>query len=79
MTISAKYVGLGVKFGGACGVCGRDTGTRDFERAATALYKRADGRFVPVHPACAGGSTKSRIGGGIAWRQQPHDTIEVET
>jgi hypothetical protein len=77
--MKATHKGLGVRFGGRCAVCGRHTGDRDYERAATSLYRREDGRFVVVHPACAGGRTKTRVGGGCAYRTQPNATIEVAT
>ena len=74
--MKATHKGLGVKFGGACGVCGRDTGKREFERAVTALYQREDGKFIPVHPECAGGQTKNS--NGVKYRVAPKDSIEVE-
>jgi hypothetical protein len=60
-----KYsiIGLGVKFGGKCVCCGRDTGSRDFERADTLLL-RSPGGFAVAHPRCAGVETKSAVGGG---------------
>lgn len=76
--MTAKHIGLGVRFGGRCGVCGRHTGTRDFELAKTALYKRSDGKFCPVHPECAHGVVKNKIGGGVVYRSEPDYSIEVE-
>lgn len=74
MTLNHK--GLGVKFGGRCPVCNGDTGNRDFEKEKTALYRSQDGRFFPVHPECAGGSTKSAVGGGIKYRNEPKAVVE---
>lgn len=73
----AEHKGLGVKFGGKCAVCGRDTGSRPYEMAATALYKTDAGKFLVVHPTCAGGGTKNKIGGGIVYRREPRETIEI--
>lgn len=72
------HVGLGVKYGGVCPVCKSQTGSRSFELAATSLYRGADGKFHVVHPICAGGATKSRVSGGVAYRTQPSHTLEVE-
>ncbi len=74
----ATHKGLGVKFAGQCEICGTSTGTREFEKAQTALYKRDDGKFVVVHPICVGGKTKGKVNGGTAYRVAPPDTIEVE-
>lgn len=76
--MQAKHMGLGVKYGGRCGVCGRDTGSRPFEMAVTALYKREDGKFTPVHPHCAGGATKNAVGGGAKYKREPEGVIEVQ-
>lgn len=73
--MKAKHLGLGVKFGGRCAVCGRETGNREFEKAQTSLYKKADGTFAVVHPTCAGGSTKNS--GGVKYRIEPKAEIEV--
>jgi hypothetical protein len=73
----AEHKGLGVRFGGCCLVCGRATGNRDWEKAGTSLYKLANGKFGAVHPACAGGSTKHKVGGGTAYSQEPAAFIEV--
>lgn len=77
-TVKARHMGLGVKFGGNCAVCGRHTGNREFEKAATALYKTEHGKFVVVHPACAGGKTKHAVGGGIKYRDSPDSTIDID-
>ena len=76
--MKAKHMGLGVKFGGRCAVCDRPTGERDFEKAATSLYKLANGTFLVVHPACAGGRTKNAVGGGTKYRTEPNSEIEVQ-
>lgn len=75
--MAAKHVGLGVKFGGRCLVCARETGNRDFEKAATSLYKLDSGKFGVVHPSCAGGATKHAVGGGTKYRTEPQGQIEV--
>jgi len=74
--VKATHIRLGVKFGGRCPICKRDTGSRSWELSQTALYRSADGKFHPVHPKCAGGSTKSKVGGGAAYRQEPKKEIE---
>ena len=60
---SIKIVGLGVKFGGMCVCCNRETGNRDFEKADTLLVKQDD-KFAVAHPICMNVRTKSKIGGG---------------
>ena len=75
--MTLHHIGLGVKFGGNCPVCHRNTGVREFEKAATSLYKDTGGHFHPVHPGCAGGRTKSAVGGSIKYRTEPNSTIEV--
>ena len=77
--MTAEHKGLGVKYGGKCGVCGQDTGSREFEKAATSLYKTEDGKFLPVHPTCAGGRTKTKINGGIVYARQPEGVIEIDS
>jgi hypothetical protein len=76
--MTAMHVKLGVKYAGTCAVCGKWTGDRGFEREGTSLYKRSDGQYCVVHPACAGGNIKSRIQGGTAYRDEPADEIEVK-
>lgn len=71
----AKHIRLGVKFDGSCAICGRPTGSRAFELEQTSLYRRSDGKFCAVHPQCAGGKTKSRVGGGVAYRLEPASTM----
>lgn len=75
MTITHK--GLGVKFGGCCPICKSDTGSRDFEKAKTALYRSEEGKFFAVHPECVGGSTKSAVQGGIKYRTEPKSTVQI--
>lgn len=71
------YVGLGVRFGGRCPVCRTHTGDEAWERAETALY-RGEGRYWPVHARCAGGRTKTRVGGRVVWRDEPDRTLTIE-
>jgi hypothetical protein len=71
------HKGLGVKFGGRCLICGKDTGSRDWERALTALYKSEAGKFAPVHPECAGGRTKNAVGGGAKYSTEPAETLDI--
>lgn len=76
--MKATHKGLGVKFGGCCLVCRRNTGAREFEMARTSLYKLDNGKFGAVHPECAGGSTKTKIGGGgTVYRREPAEVIEI--
>jgi hypothetical protein len=75
--MKATHVGLGVKFGGVCAVCGSHTGSRAFELDATSLYRTEEGKYVVVHPSCAGGRTKSRVGGGVTYRTAPKATITI--
>jgi hypothetical protein len=70
------HVGLGCRFGGTCPVCGRSI-DRQHELTAASLYRRPDGKYAAVHTECAGGRTKSRVGGGMSYRTQPRSTIEV--
>jgi hypothetical protein len=75
--MKARHVGLGVKFGGNCLVCGRPTGN-SYEMASTSLYKLDNGKFGVVHPRCAGGSTKNACGGGgVKYKTEPASVIEV--
>jgi hypothetical protein len=76
--MKAKHVGLGVRYGGRCLVCGQATGSRPWELAQTSLYKLENGKFGVAHPRCAGGQTKSRVGGGTAYRVEPQDEIEIQ-
>lgn len=76
--MKARHIGLGVRCPGFCGVCGKDTGHGEFNLQQTALYKREDGRFCPVHASCAGGLTKTAIGGRLKYRREPRDEIEVQ-
>jgi len=73
--MKAHHVGLGVKFGGKCLVCGRQTGEREFEKSATSLYRLANGKFGAVHPACANGSTKNS--NGTKYRVEPDSVIDI--
>lgn len=75
--MKAKLITLGVKFEGCCPLCGQRTGSRPWELASTALYKREDGRWLAVHPRCAGGSTRTRVAGGVAWATPARVTIDV--
>jgi hypothetical protein len=71
--VKARYYGPDVKYGGPCGVCGRRV---DPARAWEAcLYRREDGKFVPVHLDCVGGRVKNRVGGSRT--VMAPDTIEV--
>lgn len=69
-----KHVRLGARFAGHCLICGRTTGSRDFELARTSLYQSAEGKHGVVHPICAGGTTKS---GGTAYRTAPRGTLDI--
>ncbi len=75
--MKAIHKGLGVKFGGNCLICHRATGSRPFEMATTSLYKLDNGKFGPVHPECAGGRVKNKIGGGPVYRMEPSNEIEI--
>ena len=72
-TTTAKHISLGARFGGSCAICGSTC----HDLAKTSLYRKADGKFVVVHPACAGGSTKSAVGGGAKYRTEPKGVIEI--
>jgi hypothetical protein len=76
--MTAKYVGLGVKFAGRCLVCGTDTGSREWEKQGTLLYKKENNKFGVAHPRCANAQIKTKVGGGVALRVQPDETIEVQ-
>jgi hypothetical protein len=72
-----KHYKLGAKYAGPCAVCGQHTGSRSFELAATSLYTDEVGKYRVVHPSCAGGSTKSRVNGGVAYRVGPATQIKI--
>lgn len=66
---------LGARFSGPCFVCKKYTGSKPYELAETLIYMK-DKTFVVAHARCVGAITKSKIGGGLAFRTAPPDTVE---
>jgi hypothetical protein len=71
MEMRAKVLGLGVKYGGRCVVCGCDTGSRAWELAQTMLLRYDDGHYGVAHPVCCHAKVKTRVGGGVVLVDAP--------
>lgn len=71
-----RHIRLGVRYPGQCFICGLPTGGRPWELASTSLYQSEDGRYAVAHVKCAGGKTKSAVGGGVYYATAPRSIIE---
>ena len=71
------HVGLGARFAGQCAVCSGTTGSKDWERKETCLYRDEAGKYRVVHPRCAGAKIGHAVSGAAVYKTPAAETIEV--